>query len=412
MPNTEPNADRPPPSSHYSHTSHNSHSSHLSYPRIFIAAGEHSGDRFGASLAEALRRLRPDVRLTGVGGPRMAAAGVRVIADTVGHSGMGLLSTFGNAQRWVRVFRNCIREFNREPPDILVPIDNPGFNLRLAGHARARKIPVCYYVSPQVWAWMPHRIHRIARLVTRMMTILPFEKALYNPLGVDCRYVGHPVLDYMAPAVMDEPARARFLETLGASGRIVVGLLPGSRSQEIRHTFPIICDAAAMVRRRIPDILFVVAATTEEHLPELQSILAAKLGDTILRVNQTPQIMQTSKLCLVVSGTATLETAYFRTPMVVVYRTNKWARHLAPRLLKVPHICLVNILAAHEAVPEFLKFDNNPRPIADAAYNLLADPAAWDRCRNDLAEVIRSLGPAGTSERAATAVLDCMESRC
>ena len=117
----------------------------------------------------------------------MAEAGVRVVADTVGHSGMGLLSTFGNAQRWVRVFRNCIREFNYEPPDILVPVDNPGFNLSLAGHARERKIPVCYYVSPQVWAWMPHRIHRIASLVTRMMTILPFEKALYDPLGVDCR---------------------------------------------------------------------------------------------------------------------------------------------------------------------------------------------------------------------------------
>ena len=228
----------------------------VSYPRIFIAAGEHSGDRFGASLAEALRRLSPDVRLTGVGGPRMAAAGVRVVADTVGHSGMGLLSAFGNAQRWVRVFRNCIREFNREPPDILVPVDNPGFNLRLAGHARARKIPVCYYVSPQVWAWMPHRIHRIARLVTRMMTILPFEKALYDPLGVDCRYVGHPVLDYMAPAVMDSAVREKYVGSLGARGKTVVGLLPGSRSQEIRHTFPILCDAAAILRRRNPDILF------------------------------------------------------------------------------------------------------------------------------------------------------------
>jgi lipid-A-disaccharide synthase len=322
---------------------------------------------------------------------------------------MGLLSTFGNAQRWVRVFRNCIREFNREPPDILVPVDNPGFNLRLAAHARARKIPVCYYVSPQVWAWMPHRIHRIARLVTRMMTILPFEKALYDPLGVDCRYVGHPVLDYMAPAVMDPPARARFLKALGAGDRTVVGLLPGSRSQEIRHTFPIICDAAATLRRRDPDILFLVAATSEEHLPELESILAARLGDAVLRLGQTPQIMQVSKLCLAVSGTATLETAYFRTPMVVVYRTNKWARRLAPRLLRVPHICLVNILAGHEAVPEFLKFDDNAEPVAEAALKLLSDPAAWEQCRKDLDEVIRSLGPAGASERAAMAVLDCLE---
>jgi lipid-A-disaccharide synthase len=390
----------------------------VSYPRIFIAAGEHSGDRFGASLAEALRLLSPDVRLAGVGGPRMADAGVRLVADTVGHSGMGLLSTFGNARRWVRVFRNCIREFNREPPDILVPVDNPGFNLRLASHARARKIPVCYYVSPQVWAWMPRRIHRVARLVTRMMTILPFEKALYDPLGVDCRYVGHPVLDYMAPAVMESASREKYLASLGARGKTIVGLLPGSRSQEIRHTFPIICDAAAILRRRIqeraehgarPDTLFLVAAASEEHLPELQAILAARLGDAVLRIGHTPQVMQISKLCLAVSGTATLETAYFRTPMVVVYRTNRWARHIAPRLLRVPHFCLVNILAGHEVVPEFLKFDDDPRPVADAALKLLEDPAAWDRCRNDLDEVIRSLGPPGASDRAARAVLDCLE---
>ncbi len=387
----------------------NPHSKILSYPRIFIAAGEHSGDRFGASLAEALRRLSPDVRLTGVGGPRMAGSGVRLVADTVGHSSMGLLSAFGSAQRWVRVFRNCIREFNREPPDILVPVDNPGFNLRLAAHARARKIPVCYYVSPQVWAWMPHRIHRIARLVTRMMTILPFEKALYDPLGVDCRYVGHPVLDYMAPAVMESAAREKYLGSLGAGGKTVVGLLPGSRSQEIRHTFPIICDAAAILRRRNPNLLFPVAAASEEHLPDLRSILAHRKLEAAVRLGETPQIMQVSKLCLAVSGTATLETAWFRIPMVVVYRTNGWTRHIAPRLLRVPHFCLVNILAGREAVPEFLKFEDDARPIAAAALNLLENSAAWAQCRKDLDEVIRSLGPAGASERAARAVLDCLE---
>jgi lipid-A-disaccharide synthase len=256
---------------------------------------------------------------------------------------------------------------------------------------------------------MPHRIHRIARLVTRMMTILPFEKALYDPLGVDCRYVGHPVLDYMAPAVMELAAREKYLASLGATGKTVVGLLPGSRSQEIRHTFPIICDAAATLRQRIPNILFLVAATSEEHLPDLQNILATRQLDAAVRLGQTPQIMQISKLCLAVSGTATLETAYFRTPMVVVYRTNKWARHIAPRLLKVPHVCLVNILAGHEAVPEFLKYDDNAQPVAEAALNLLTDPAAWERCRADLDQVIQSLGPAGTSERAARAVLDCLD---
>ena len=168
---------------------------------------------------------------------------------------------------------------------------------------------------------------------------------------------------------------------------------------------------AAILRRRNPDILFPVAATSEEHLPDLQNILAAKKLDAVVRLGETPQIMQVSKICLAVSGTATLETAYFRTPMVVVYRTNKWARHVAPRLLRVPNFCLVNILAGREAVPEFLKFDNDPRPIAQAALNLLDDSEAWTQCRKSLDEVIRSLGLAGTSDRAARVVLDCLDNR-
>jgi len=382
----------------------------VSYPRIFIAAGEHSGDRFGASLAEALRRIEPDARLAGAGGPRMAAAGVRIVADTVGHSGMGIRYTFGNAARWAGVFRRCIREFNHERPDILVPVDNPGFNLRLAAHARERGIPVCYYVSPQVWAWRPGRIRRIAQRVTRMMTILPFEKPLYDRLGVDCRYVGHPALDYLAPDLMDASARARYVEALGDAGRVRIGILPGSRSQEIRHTFPILCDAAAMVRGKFPEALFLVAAASEKHLREIGEILAAKRLPAVVRLGQTPQIMQVSRLCLVVSGTATLETAWFRTPMIVAYRTSAWARFVAPRLLRVQHICLVNILAGREVVPEFLKFDDDARPAGEAALKLLGDPGAWDRCRAGLDEVIRSLGPPGASARAASAVLDCLES--
>ncbi len=159
----------------------------------------------------------------------------------------------------------------------------------------------------------------------------------------------------------------------------------------------------------IPNLLFPVAAASEEHLPDLRSILAHRKLEAAVRLGETPQIMQVSKLCLAVSGTATLETAWFRIPMVVVYRTNGWTRHIAPRLLRVPHFCLVNILAGREAVPEFLKFEDDARPIAAAALNLLENSAAWAQCRKDLDEVIRSLGPAGASERAARAVLDCLE---
>ena len=377
----------------------------LSYPRIFISAGEHSGDRFGAYLGRAVREMRPDVRLSGLGGPLMADAGVRIVANTVGHAGMGLVNTFRHAGRWTSAFRRAVGEFNREPPDVIVPIDNPGFNLRLARLAQERRIPVCYYVSPQVWAWLPGRIHRIARLVTRMMVLLPFEKPLYDRLGVDCVYVGHPLLDYQAAAPLDE----QFVAALGGPGGHAIGLLPGSRRQEVLHTFPIICDAASRIRASRSEIVFHVGAASENDLPAIREVLDSTGLEAEVHIGRTADIMKGSRLCLVASGTATIETAYYRTPMVVVYRTNRWARLPVRHLLRVPHICLVNIVAGREVVPEFLKFDDDAAPVAEAALTLLNDDGAWERCRSDLDEVMRALGPSGSCARAAAAVLDCME---
>ena len=377
----------------------------LSYPRILISAGEHSGDMFGARLALALKQLRPDARICGLGGPQMRKAGVRILADTAGHAGMGLLYPLLHLADWACVYRRCIHEFNREPPDVFVPIDNPGFNMRLANLAWGRRMPVCYYVSPQIWAWRSGRIHKIAKLVSRMMVILPFEKALYDSVGVDCTFVGHPLLDYMAERVLHHDT----LADLGRNGHNVVGIFPGSRRQEVLHTFPLLCDAAAHIREQRPDTVFHVAAATQDHVPMIQKIVQARNLPLTTHVGRTPEIMKASRLCLAVSGTATLETAYYNTPMVVVYRTARLARHIARRLLQVPHICLVNIIGKREVVPEFLMFDDNVQPIADAALNLLNDTEAWNRCRDGLQEVIATMGPGDTSKRAAQSVLQCAE---
>lgn len=374
----------------------------LSYPRIFIAAGEHSGDRFGAALAGAIRRRCPEARLSGLGGPRMTGAGVRLLADTTSHAGMGFFYALKGINDWARIFRRCVAEFNRETPDVIVPIDNPGFNLRLAEFARGAGTRVCYYVSPQVWAWLPRRIHRIGRLVNRMMVILPFEKRLYDEIGVDCRYVGHPMLDYMPTVKLDEA----FIQGLYAGGATPVALLPGSRRQEVRHTFPIICDAALELQRDVPGVAFHVGAADERHLGEIGAILKSKGLAARVHLGRTAEIMKGARLCLIVSGTATLEAAFYRTPMVVVYRAGAWARHIAPRMLQVRHISLVNIIAGREAVPEFLKFDDDARPVAQAAHRLLTDQPAWDKCRQSLDEVISALGPAGSCDRAAEAVME------
>ena len=378
----------------------------LSYPRIFISVGERSGDRFGASLARALRDLDPDIRLSGLGGGEMQLAGVRLVADTVSHAGMGFRHTLGHAGKWIRAMRRCVSEFNRELPDVVVPIDNPEFNLKLARLASDRGVPVCYYVSPRVWAWRPRRIHKIGRRVTRMMVILPFEKPLYDRIGVDCWYVGHPLLDYLGETRTDDA----FITSLRAAGAVPVGLLPGSRQQEIIHTFPIFCDAALRIRESMPDVAFHVAAADASHIPLLRGILDSMGLSAHIHLGKTSEIMKAARMCLVVSGTATLETAYYRTPMVVVYRAGagKWAKMPARMLLNTEHICLVNIIAGREVVPEFLRFDDDARPVADAALKLLADIPAYERCKAGLEEVMAAMGPAGSSARAANAVMELL----
>jgi len=381
----------------------------LPYPRIFISAGEHSGDRLGAGLAEALRRLAPDVRLSGVGGPRMAAAGVELLADTTAHAGMGIRYVLRHLGAWARVYRLCAAAFNRESPDAVVPIDNPGFNLGkgpfegICGLARSHRVPVCYYVSPQVWAWWPWRIRRIARLVDRMMTILPFEKPLYDERQVDCRYVGHPMLDYLGSARLDPD----FMAALRTGPGPAVGLLPGSRRQEIRHSFPIICRAAVRIAEVFPEASFHIAAASREHLGTIRRVLNECGLRGRVHLNRTHEIMAGSRVCLVVSGTATLETAYYRTPMVIVYRTAAWHRFVASRFLRVRHIGLVNVVGGDaDVVPEFLKFDDDATSVAEAALRLLEDEREWSACRERLDAVVRGLGTPGGFERAARAVLE------
>lgn len=378
------------------------------YPRIFISAGEHSGDVIGAGLAREILKRAPDARISGLGGSRMADAGVRLVADTTRHAGMGVLYVLRHLGDWAGVYRRCVAEFNRERPDVVVPIDNPGFNLGkggfggIAGLAADRGAPVCYYVSPQVWAWWSWRIRRIARMVERMLTILPFEESLYRERGVDCRYVGHPSFDHLSRHKLDE----RFLSEMSSGDGPVVGLLPGSRRQEAAHTFPIIAAAAGRIRREMPEARFHVAAVAREHLPTIREAVRAAGLTAQVHLGKTPEIMKASHLCLVCSGTATLETAWFGTPMVIVYRTAAWHRFVVPLFLNVKHIGLVNVVGGKEVVPEFLKFDDDPTPVARAALRLLREDGEYDACKRRIKEVTDTMGSPGSFGRAAEAVLE------
>lgn len=374
---------------------------------IFLSVGETSGDLFAADVAAALRERRPGVRLHGLGGPRMAAQGVRLLADPTGHAVMGVLRAFQEANYYAGLYRRCVRFLNASPPNVLVPVDNPGFNLRLAELFRKRGVPVAYYVSPQVWAWRKGRIRRIRRAVDRMMCIFPFEKALYDAAGCDAAYVGHPAMDYLSRARFDAEAEA-LVRNLGEPA---VGLLPGSRAQEVRQVFPVIAGAAALVQREIPSARFAVGCAEAAHEREARAILRAKgVQGAAFLTGKAWEIMRASRCCIAASGTATLELAYFGRPMVIVYRAPRFAEPFARRLLR-SRIGIVNVVAGEEASPEFLMFRDDPRPAAQAALNLLQDESAFERQREALARVMAKVGPPGTAGRAAEAILELAEKR-
>lgn len=369
--------------------------------RVFISAGETSGDHFGAGLAAALRDARPGVELHGVGGPAMAAQGVHLIDNPLSHASIGVLRALTKISAFARIYRRCISHFNHDRPDVLVPIDSPEFNLRLAGFARTRGVPVAYYVSPQVWAWRRGRIRRIAARVDRMLCILPFEQALYDQVGCEARYVGHPALDYLSRARFDADAESR----IRSLGDLVIGLLPGSRSQEVRAVFPIIAGAAALVQAQAPEARFVVACSVPGHVPQVRTALRSAGLKAEVLPGKAWEVMRGTHLCIAASGTVTLELAYFRRPMVIVYSAPRIGKPLLPWVLHT-HFGLVNVIAGHQICPEYLMFNEDPRPVGEAVLHLIHNREAWLAQRKDLDEVMRLMGGPGASARAAEAVLE------
>lgn len=370
-------------------------------PRILIVAGEASGDLHGANLATAIQALRPDARLFGVGGARMKAAGVELVHGIERLDVIGLLG-FAQVRAVARTYRALSRLLRREPFDVVVLIDNPGLNLRLSRIAARAGHRVVYYIAPQVWAWHPGRIRQIARTVRRMLVILPFEEGLFRSAGIPCDFVGHPLLDAMAPSYDRVELRKRFgLETDAP----VIGLLPGSREKEVRSLLPVMLEAAQHLRHSYPGIGIVVAQASS--IPNGCITTLAEGSGLEVRVirDQPNEVMAVSDLLLVASGTATLQAAVIGTPMVIVYRLPWLTYWIARCLVTVDCIGLVNIVAGRRIVPELIQHEAIPERLYEEAARLLRDRAACDEMRAALRAVRQSLGEAGASRRAAELVL-------
>lgn len=379
--------------------------------RIFIVAGEASGDSHGAELVRALRALDPDVQVECLGGPALVAAGAPSPFDFVEHATMGFIPVVKKLPFFTRTLRETAERLERDPPDVLVPIDYPGFNLRLAKRARAAGIFVCYYVSPQVWAWAPWRIKKVARAVDHMMCLFPFEKTFYEQKGVPVTHVGHPIFD----ALRAEPRRPGFREEMGAApSDPIVALLPGSRELEITQNLPVMIDAARAVLTRVPDARFLVPCAHARLRPSIDAIVAAQgqgLPVTVLD-GKAREVARRARVAIVTSGTATLELLFHEVPMVVVYRSPHIRTTLVRKyLMTIPWISLVNILANRDAVPEFVGAKWTSDDAATACAELLRDGRARKKCLATLRNLKREVAAPGASLRAARTILAIAQDR-
>jgi lipid-A-disaccharide synthase len=372
---------------------------------VLIVAGEASADLHASRALEELRRLRPGVHAFGVGGPRLRAAGLEALAPAEEISVMGIGEVIPRLPRILGILRALKRAAAERRPRAALLVDLPDFNLRLAKGLKRLGIPVVYYVSPTIWAWRQGRAKKIAKVVDRMLCILPFEERFYEGTGVSARFVGHPFAERPPP---EAPARYRRELGLG-EGRTTVALVPGSRPGELKRIFPAMLAAAERIRAVHPDAQFVVPVAPTLAREQLAPYLASHATIEVKLVDgHTEEVVGASDAALVKSGTSTLEAGLMLRPMVVVYKLS-WLSYLVGRLLvRIAHFALVNILAGRGLVPELLQRDASPERMAAEIERLLGDRAAREAQLEGLRAVRASLGEPGAARRVAEEVARAM----
>jgi lipid-A-disaccharide synthase len=360
-----------------------------------IIAGEASGDLHGSGVVRELKRKNPKLEIFGVGGDRMKAAGMQLIYHINELSFMG----FAEVLRHLPVIRSVKRALEMvlkfRKPDAVLLIDYPGFNLPFAATAKQNGVKVVYYISPQVWAWHRSRIKRMRGIVDKMLVIFPFEEDLYRKEGVDAEFVGHPLLEVLRSSL----DRKGFFKRYGLDpNKRLLGLFPGSRLQEIENIFPEMLKGARMIARELDMQVAVAVAPTldEKHFQPFYDLEGIHLIK-----DATYELMDHSDFALVTSGTATLETALFTTPMVVVYKTS-WLTYLIGRaLIQIKNIGLVNIVAGKRIVPELIQYRASGTNLAKEALKILRNDSAVTAMKQELSKVRDKLGEIGASQRVA-----------
>ncbi len=337
---------------------------------VMIVTGETSGELYGSLLAAALRERKPGLRIIGIGGERMRAAGVELISGIA--SAFGIAEVFSSLRSIKHTYRTAVEALRSERPALLVLIDYPDFNLKLAEEAKKRRIKILYYVSPQVWAWRKRRVGKIARLVDKMAVILPFEEPIYRAAGLSCEFVGHPVFDEIQEMKADKPALKR---SLGLDGeRPLLSLLPGSRPNELDRLLPVMAEVVKEFRREFGNFQFCIPFAPNTDTARYGNIIDYLRSEGVaINHGESLKTLAASDYAVVASGTASLQAVLLGVPIVVIYKLFPFTYWLGRLIIKVKHISLVNILSGEEVVRELLQSEATARNITDEIRRIILD---------------------------------------
>ncbi len=369
--------------------------------KIYLSAGEASGDLLGAELVNVLLAENPNFQFMGMGGQKMRAAGVNILIEG-DKSIIGLLGLFRHFSEIRAAFREAKNILLQQKPDLVILIDYPGFNLRLAKIAKKMGLKVMFYVSPQIWAWRYSRIHHIRKYVDKMAVLFKFEEAIYQRENVPVNFVGHPLINFVKPSLTKEQIYKKF--DLSPEKPIIT-IMPGSRQGEITHLMPIIIDAVLLIKKKIPEAQFVLPLASTLKLAEIKPYLIDCIK---VCPNHAYNALSVSNALIVASGTATLEAALLEVPMTIIYRPGFFTFWIARYLIKLPHIGLCNVILGKTVAKELIHHNATPEAIAVETLKLLEDEAYRNQLISELKNVRTALGEKNGSNLAANCALELL----
>ncbi len=373
--------------------------------KILIIAGEASGDIYGADLARHLLKTVPELKVSGIGGNRMRDAGVNILYDISYISVVGFSEIVPKLRAIKKAFQVVSGIIKSGGADLVVLIDYPGFNIRLAGVAKKAGVPAVYYISPQVWAWRRGRIHLLAGRIKKMFVVLPFEEEIYRKEGITCSFLGHPLVDEILSTRGVKDSMQLYCLN---ENKAVLGILPGSRTGEVRTLLPLFLNSAQIIRDGNPDIQVIMAVAESLDFHEVEGIVnrwkasdSNRTLDVKLIKGDANDVIHVSHVIIAASGTITLQAALIGKPMVIVYKVSLFTYIIARLLVRVKHIGLVNIMAGRRIVPELVQYDATPEKIAGETKRFLYDTRYYEQTKKELNDVRLMLGQPGASERVA-----------